>query len=175
MAAVSRSRRSIAGIVMLVSGALLVLALLLPQLGVSGAPWLAAIAYIALVVALLILAFGAVNSTLTKVLLIVAAVGWAVLALNALGLAFPAVLVTISALVAGIALLIAAIVLYVGKEVRNLPALLFIITAALGLLYLLGVIGTLALGATLALVIALAFGAGLIITGVLFAQKERGR
>jgi hypothetical protein len=175
MAAVSLSRRATAGIVLLVAGALLVIAVLLPLLGVAGVPWLVALAYVAITVALAILGFGAVNSTLAKVALIAAAVGWAVLALNAIGVALPAVLVTIAALVAGIAGLIAAIVLYVGKEVRNLPALLFIITMAIGLLYLLGAIGTIAVGSTLGLLIALAFGAGLIITGILFRQKESGR
>ena len=173
MAAVSTSRRSTAGIVFIIAGALLAIAILLPLLGGPAVAWLGAIAYVAIAVAFAILGIGAVNSTLAKVLLIATAVGWALLALVAFGLALPGVLVTIAALVAGVGGLVAAIVLYVGKEVRNLPAILFIVTTALGLLYLLPRFGP-ALG-SLGTVIAVLFAAGLIVTGVLFYQKERGR
>ena len=77
------------------------------------------------------------NSTLAKILLIAAAVGWLLLALVGLGIALPAVLVTIAAIVAGLGTLIAAIVLYVGKEITNMAALAFIIAAVLGLILLL--------------------------------------
>ena len=173
MAAVSTSRRSTAGIVFIIAGALLALAILLPVLKGPSAPWLGAIAFIGIAVAFGILGIGAVNSTLAKVMLIAAAIGWLLLGLNALGLALPSVLVTIAALVAGVAGLIAAIVLYVGKEVRNLPAIIFIVTTALGLLYLLPSIGVSLTG--LSLFIAVLFAAGLIVTGALFWQKERGR
>jgi hypothetical protein len=173
MAAVSVSRRSTAGIVFLIAGVLLALAVILPLVGVAVGGWLAAIAYLAIAVAFLVLGIGAVNAMLTKVMLIAAAVGWAVLGLAAFGLALPSVLITIAALVAGVAGLIGAIVLYTGKEVRNLPALIFIITTALGLLFLLPRIGV-SLG-TLSTVVAVLFAAGLIITGVMFYQKERGR
>jgi len=173
MAAVSMSRRSLAGIIFIVAGVLLALAILLPLVGVAVGGWLAAIAFLAIAVAFAVLGIGAVNSTLSKVLLIAAAVGWLLLAIAAFGLALPSVLITIAALVAGVAGLIAAIVLYVGKEVRNLPAVIFIITTALGLVYLLPRIGVSTAG--LATIIAVLFAAGLIVTGVLFAQKERGR
>jgi len=173
MAAVSRSRRSASGIALLIGGALLLLALLLPLMNVSAA-WLGGLAAAAIAVGLGILGFGAVNSTVAKITLIAAAIGWLILAISGLGINLPSVLITIAALVAGIAGLIAAIVLYVGKEIKNTPALLFIATTALGLLYLLGVIGTLSLG-TLGTVIAVLFAAGLIITGVLFTQTERSR
>jgi hypothetical protein len=60
-----------------------------------------------------------------------------------------------------------------GSSSPNLPAVIFIITTALGLLYLLPRIGVSI--ASLATIIAVLFAAGLIVTGVLFAQKERGR
>jgi len=173
MAAVSMSRRSVAGIIFIVAGVLLAFAVILPLVGVGVVGWLLGIAYLAIAVAFAVLGIGAVNSTLSKVLLIAAAVGWLLLALAAFGLALPAVLITIAALVAGVAGLIAAIVLYVGKEVRNLPAVIFIITTALGLLYLLPRIGVSIAG--LATIVAVLFAAGLIVTGVLFAQRERGR
>jgi hypothetical protein len=172
MAAVSTSRRSTAGIVFAVAGVLLALAILLPKLGVGGLSWLTAISFLAIAAAFAILGIGAVNSTLAKITLIAAAVGWALLGINAF-VPLPGVLVTIAALVAGVAGLIGAIVLYTGKEVRNLPAIIFIITTALGLLYLLPRIGVSLAG--LALIIAILFAAGLIVTGVLFWQKERGR
>ena len=173
MAAVSMSRRSTAGIIFIVAGVLLAFVVILPLVGVAVGGWLAGLAYLAIAAAFAVLGIGAVNSTLTKVLLIAAAVGWLLLALAAFGLALPSVLITIAALVAGVAGLIAAIVLYVGKEVRNLPAVIFIITTALGLLYLLPRIGVSIAG--LATIIAVLFAAGLIVTGVLFAQRERGR
>jgi len=173
MAAVSTSRRSTAGIIFIVAGVLLALAVILPLVGVAVGGWLVAIAYLAIAVAFAVLGIGAVNSTLSKVLLVAAAVGWLLLALVAFGLALPSVLITIAALVAGVAGLIAAIVLYVGKEVRNLPAIIFIITTALGLVYLLPRIGV-SIGG-LATIVAVLFAAGLIVTGVLFFQKERGR
>lgn len=173
MARVSTSRRSTAGIVFIIAGVLLALAILLPLLKGPSVPWLGAIAYLAIAVAFAILGIGAVNATLTKVMLIAAAVGWAVLGINAFGLGLPSVLITIAALVAGVAGLIGAIVLYTGKEVRNLPAVIFIITAALGLVYLLPVIGVGLAG--LATIVAVLFAAGLIVSGVMFWQKERGR
>jgi hypothetical protein len=173
VAAVSVSRRSTAGIVFIIAGALLALAILLPLLGIASVSWLTAIAYLAIAVAFAILGIGAVNSTIAKVTLVAAAVGWAILGLNAFGLGLPSVLITIAALVAGVAGLIGAIVLYTGKEVRNLPAIIFIVTTALGLLFLLPAIGVSLAG--LGTVIAVLFAAGLIVTGVLFFQKERGR
>jgi hypothetical protein len=173
MAAISRSRRSASGIALIVAGALLVLAVVLPLLGLS-APWFVVLAYAAIAVALGILGFGAVINVVAKVALIAAAVGWALLALNGLGLGLPGALITVAALVAGIGGLIGAIVVYVGKEVTNLPALLFVIATALGLIYLLPTAGVSALAGA-ATVIAVLFGAALIVTGVLFRRTERTR
>jgi hypothetical protein len=168
------SRRATSGIVFIVAGALVVLVALLPLLGVA-VPWLGILAYLAIAIALGILGFGAVNSTLAKVLLIAAAVGWLILALVAIPVALPAVIVTIAAVVAGVGGLIAAIVLYVGKEITNTAAIAFIIAMALGLLVLLGgPIGLFSL-ASLAMVVAILFGVALIVTGVLFRRPERRR
>jgi len=173
MAAVSTSRRSLAGVFFIVGGALLLLQLLLALASVASLPWLGTLALLAIAVAFAILAIGAVNSTLAKILLWATAVGWALLALSGL-VALPAVLVTLAALVAGVGGVVAAIVLYVGKEIRNTPAILFIITTVLGLLYLLPSIGVAGLG-SLATVIAIAFAIGLIVTGYLFTRKEGRR
>lgn len=171
MAAVSTSRRSLTGLLLIIAGALLLLAIILPLAGLA-VSWLGGLGYLVLAVALIVFAIGGVNAMLTKVLLIVSGVGWALLALGAFGLALPGVLVTIAALVAGIGTVVAAIVLYVGKEIRNTPALFFIITAVLGLLVLLPSFGVAALAGTLYTIIVVAFAVGLIVTGYLFTRKE---
>lgn len=173
MANTSFSRRAAAGIALIVAGALFVLAAVLPLLGVS-VSWLIILAYVAMAVALGILGFGAVNSIVAKIALIAAAVGWLLLALNLIGLALPAPLLTIAAVVAGVGGLIAAIVLYVGKEIRNYSAIIFIVAMVLGLLYLLGVIGVISYGA-FGVVITVLFGVALIVAGVLFRRTEHGR
>ncbi|MEO5921303.1 MAG: hypothetical protein ABIQ01_09190 [Pseudolysinimonas sp.] len=174
-ATVSVSRRSASGIALIIAGALFVLAAVLPLLGVAAVPWLIVLAYIAIAVALGLLGFGAVNNTVAKICLIAAAVGWLILALVGLGIALPAPLVTIAAIVAGVGGLVAAIVLYVGKEITNMAAVAFIVAMALGLLYLLGsVLAVFSLG-TLGAVVAVLFGVALIIAGVLFRRKERSR
>lgn len=174
MAKVSVSRRASSGIALIVAGALVVLAAVLPLLGVS-VPWFIVLAFAGIAVALGILGFGAVNNTVAKISLIAAAVGWALLALEGLGLGLPAVLITIAAVVAGVGGLIGAIVLYVGKEITNTAALAFIIAAALGLIYLLATpLGVFSL-ADLAVLVVVLFGVALIVTGVLFRRTERRR
>ena len=172
MAAVSTSRRSVAGIVLAVAGVLLLLAILIPQLGGPSLPWLSGIGLLAVAAGFAILGFGAVNGMAAKITLIAAALGWLVLGIAAFGLALPSPIPLLAMLLAGVVGLIAAVVLYVGKEVRNLPALVFIITTALGLISLLPTLGV-TLGATILLVVGILFAAGLIVSGVLFWQKER--
>jgi hypothetical protein len=169
MAKVSVSRRAASGIALIVAGALVVLAAVLPLLGVS-VSWLGAIAYAAIAVALGILGLGAVNNTVVKICLIAAAVGWALLALVGLGIALPAVLVTIAAIVAGLGGLIGAIVLYVGKEITNMAAVAFIVAMALGLIVLLASPLAVFSLANLAFVVAVLFGVALIVAGVLFRR-----
>jgi hypothetical protein len=169
MAKTSVSRRSASGIALIIAGALVVLAAVLPLLAVS-VPWLIVLAYAAIAVALGILGFGAVNNTIAKVSLIASAVGWALLALVGLGIALPGGITTIAAVVAGLGMLIGAIVLYVGKEITNMSALAFIVAGALGLIYLMSaVMGVFSL-ATLAVVVIILFGVALIVTGVLFRR-----
>lgn len=173
MAAISRSRRSSSGIALIVAGALFVLAVLLPLLNVSF-PWFLVLAYAALAVSFVILALGAVNNTVAKVALFAGAVGWALLVISALGVALPGVLLTIAAVVAGLGGLVGAIVLYVGKEITNTPAIAFVIATILGVLFVFGAIGTFAYG-NLSVVITVLFGVALIATGVLFRRTEGSR
>ena len=175
MAAISRSRRSTAGIALIVAGALFVLLALFPLVAPTMTlQWVALLAELAMVVAFVILALGAVNNTVAKVALFAAAVGWAVLALAGLGIALPSVLVTLAVVVAAVAGVVGAIVLYVGKEITNRPALIFVIATALGLVYLLASIGTFG-AVNLGLVLTVLFGAALIVAGVFFRRTEGRR
>ena len=171
--AVSNSRRGIAGIALIISGALFLLAVILPYLNVTF-PYVTTLAEIALVVALAFLAVGAVNNNIVKVSLFAAAAGWAVLALSTLGLSIPSGVLQIAAVVAAVGGVVGAIVLYTGKEVRNRPAIVFIVAMALAALFLLSLVGVLSLG-QLGLIVAVLFGAALIVAGVLFRQSERSR
>ncbi len=173
MAAVSTSRRSLAGIIFIVAGALLALAIILQLLAVAF-PYLGALAHLAIAAALIVLAVGAVNSTVAKIALFAGGVGWFLLGILGLGLALPAPVPLIAAVLASLGMLIGAIVVYVGKEVTNTPALAFVITGIVGLIYLLPTMGISALGA-ISLLIAIVFAAALIITGFLFRQRERRR
>jgi hypothetical protein len=173
MAAISRSRRSLAGIILIVAGALFVLAVLVPLAGVS-APWLYLLAYLAMAVAFVVLALGAVNGTVAKIALFAGALGWLLLALVGVGLGLPAGVTTFAAILAGLGGLVGAIVLYVGKEITNIAAIVFVVATILGLLYLLHLIAVFSLGA-LAPVIIVLFGVALIATGVLFRRVQRGR
>src|SRR5690349_5372861 len=92
MTAASTSRRSTAGIVFAIAGVLLALVIVRPLAGVGLGGSLHAIAFLVIAVSFAILVIGAVNATLTKVLLIAAMNGWALLVLNEFGLGLPAVL-----------------------------------------------------------------------------------
>lgn len=174
MSAISRSRRSASGIALIVAGALLVLGVLAPLVN-STATWFVVLAHAAIAVALGILGIGAVNNVVAKISFIAAAVGWALLALSALSpnLLSPD-LVTLAALVAGIGGLIGAVVLYVGKEVTNTPALVFLVAMILGLLYLLVAFAIIKIDG-IATVLGVLFGATLVVAGVLFRRTERSR
>jgi hypothetical protein len=177
MAVVTNSRRSIAGIVLVVAGALLLLDFVLGLAGVTAlTPWLAFLAYLALGVAFLILALASFRGTITRIALIVGAVGWLLLALALVVTGLPAVLVTVALVAAALGTLIGAIALYVGKEVTNQSAIAFIVTGIVAAIILLARVAGAALG-DFGTVLAVIFAILLIVTGVLFArtQGSRGR
>ncbi len=173
MTAVSNSRRSLAGIVLIVAGVFFLLAIILPLAGVA-APWLVGLAYAAMAVALVILALGALNSTLAKIALFIGAVGFAILALAAFGIALPGILLTIAAVIAALGFLVGAIVVYVGKEIGNTSAIIFLIAAILAAIILLTAAGALGLG-VIATVLTVALAIALIIAGVYFRRKGSRR
>ena len=176
MADVTPSRRSLAGIVLVVAGALLLLNFVLGLAAVTALnPWLTLLAYVAIGVAFLILALASFRGTFTRIALIVGAVGWLLLALN-LVVALPAVLVTVALIAAALGTLVGAIALYVGKEVTNMSAIAFIVTGVVATIILLAAVAAAALG-DFGTVLAVLFAILLIVTGVLFArtQGSRGR
>jgi hypothetical protein len=168
MAAISASRRAASGIALIVAGALFLLAALLPYAGVN-VPWFGVLADLAVAVALVILAIGAVNNLVVKVALFAAAVGWALIALGALGLGLPGVLISIAAVVAALGGVVGAVVLLVGREVANTPALVFVAAMVLGAVYLLVPVPS----AELVTLRTVLFGVALVVAGVLFRLKER--
>lgn len=176
MAAVSTSRRSIAGIILAIAGALLLLNVILGFANVTAlGHWLGTLANLAIGVAFLILAISSFRNTLARIALVVAAVGFLLLALGAV-VALPSPLGTLAAVAAAVGTLVAAIVLYIGKEITNLSAIAFIVTAVILAIIVLAPLVNLALG-TFGTVLALLFALGVLITGILFArvQGERGR
>lgn len=176
MAAVSTSRRSTAGIILAISGAILLISVILGFAGVTAlGVWPAFLAYLGIGIAFLILALASFRNTLGRISLIVAAVGWLLLALG-LVVTLPSPIGAIAAIAAAVGTLVAAIVLYVGREILNLTAIAFIVTAIIGAIILLGGVAALALG-TFAQVLALLFAIGVLVTGVLLArvQGSRGR
>jgi hypothetical protein len=176
MAAVSNSRRSLAGIILAIAGALLLINAVLGFAAVTAlGVWPTTLAYLAIGVAFLILAISSFRNTLARIALVVAAVGFLLLALGAV-VALPSPIGMIAWIAAAVGTLVAAIVLYVGKEITNLSAIAFIATAVIFALLVFAPLLGLALG-TFGSVLALLFAIGVLVTGILFArvQGERGR
>jgi hypothetical protein len=176
MAAVSNSRRSIAGIILAIAGALLLLNIVLGLASVTALGiWLVFLAYLGIGVALLILAIASFKGTITRIALIVGAIGWLLLALG-LVVALPSPIGTVAAIAAALGTLVGAIALYIGKEVTNQSAIAFVVTAIIAAIILLAGVAGAALG-QFGTVLGLLFAIGLLITGILFArtQGSRGR
>ena len=173
MAAMSRSRRAAAGIALIVAGAALLLAVLLPFANLS-VPFLGTIGYAALAAGLVILALGAVNNTVAKVALFAGALGWLILAIASVSAILPGVLVTVGGFLAALGMLVGAIVLYTGREIVQASGAAFVVSAILALVYLLPRLGVSALEA-FSVAWTVALGVALVITGVYFRRTERKR
>jgi hypothetical protein len=176
MAAVSTSRRSLAGIILVVAGALLLLDVVLGLASIAAlSPWLVLLAYLAIGIAFLVLAIASFKGTISRIALIVGAVGWLLLALG-LVVTLPAPLGTVAAIAAALGTVVGAVALYAGKEITNQSALAFIVTAVVVAIILLAGVAAAALG-VFGTVLLIVFGVGLVITGLLFArtQGSRGR
>ena len=173
MAAISRSRRAAAGIAFIVSGASLLLVVLLPYAGLSF-PFLGTIAYAALAAGLVILALGAVNNTIAKVALFAGALGWLILAIASISAILPGVVVTVGGFLAAIGMLVGAIVLYAGREIVQVSGAALVVSAILALVLLLPRLGVPALEA-FSVTWTIALGVALVITGIYFRRTERRR
>lgn len=170
MAEVSTSRRSIAGIILAVAGALLLIDFILGLAGVTAlGGWLGTIAALAIGVAFLILAIGSFRATLVRIALVVGAIGWLLISLSAV-VALPSPVGEIAAAAAALGTLVAAIMLLVGKEVTNLTAIVFLVTAIIGALILAGAFGLDLV--SIAVVLEVLFALGLLVTGILFARVQ---
>lgn len=170
MAAISRSRRSAAGISFIVGGVLLLLAVLFGQTGSPFGTWPTVLAYLAFAVGFIVLAVGSIANLIARIALIVAGAGWAVLALSSF-VAMPGELVTIAAVAAALGGVVGAIVLYVGKEITDRSAIAFIVTTVAAAIMLLVSLGN----AALAILVTVLVGAGFVLTGVLFHWVQRRR
>ncbi len=173
MAAISRSRRAAAGIALIIAGAALLLAVLLPFVNISF-PLLGTIAYAALAAALVILALGAVNNTLAKVALVAGAAGWLILAIASVSAILPAIVVTVGGFLAALGMVVGAIVLYTGREIVRTSGGAFVVSAILALVFLLPRLGVSALEGY-STVWTIALGVALVITGIYFRRTERTR
>jgi len=175
MAAVSTSRRSAAGIALLIGGALILLDVILGFAAVVALdPWLTVLAYLAIGVGFLVLALGSVANIVARVALIVGAVGWLLLALAAAGVVLPSPVGTIAAVAAALGGVVGAIVLYTGKEITDRSAIAFIVTTIAAAVVLLAGVAALDLG-VFGTILWLVVGVGFVVTGLLFARARTTR
>ena len=169
MATTRTSNSRTVGWLFVVAGVLYLLDLLLSHVGGTGGigKYLLFFAYALLAVGFVLLFLWRSVDLLLRIAFIVAAVGWAILALNALGVlgglgTLGAILVLVGVLVAGIVIFMRGIF----TRRAGLAFLVFaIITALLMLTLLTGVL------APLLLILSILFGAALVVTGVLIARR----
>lgn len=170
MAADSRSRRSSAGIAFLVAGALVLLSVVL---GLAGQPlgnWVTVLADLVIAGGFVLLALGTA-SRVARVALLVGAVGWALVALNAF-VGFPQPLILLAMLAAAAGGVVGAIALYRGTEITARSATAFLVTTIAAAVVLLA--AALGLGIpVLGVILSVVFGSGLILTGVMIWRAHR--
>lgn len=174
MAAISHSRRAAAGIAFVVAGALILLVQILALAAFGGlGVWPTVLAYLAIAVGFVVLAVGSVANVVARIALIVGAVGWFLLAIAPV-VALPAPLGTVAALAAAAGGVVGSIVLYTGKEITDRSAIAFIVTTIVAAVLLLAGVAGMALG-VFGTLLAIVFGVGLILTGVLFYRVQGSR
>lgn len=168
----SRTTRSssVAPVLFIVAGVLILLELLLSRVAASGLDvWLIFIAYAAIAVAFLVLFLWRSVDLLGRVAFIVAAVGWAILAIATVAgvgglLTFGIVLALIGTVVAGI-IVFARDLFWRGASIA------FLVAAIVAGLLLLSQLGTF-MPATFDTVLEVIFGIMLIATGVLTGRRR---
>jgi hypothetical protein len=170
--AISRSRRTspLAAWLFIVAGVLILLELLLTHVAASGLDeWLTFFAYVALAIAFVVLFLWRSVDLIARVAFIVAAVGWAILAIAAV--AGVGGLLTLGIVLALIGTVVAGIMVFARGLFSRSASLAFLIAAILAGLLLLGELFSF-LPATLVLIIGVLFGILLVATGVLASRRR---
>jgi hypothetical protein len=154
----------------ILAGVLILLELLLSQVAPSGLDvWLVFFAYLALTIAFVVLFLRRGVDLIARVSFIVAAVGWALLAIATV--AGVGGLLTLGVVLALIGTVVAGIIVFVRGLFSRGGSVAFLIAAILaGLLLLSGLVAF--LPATLGLIVQVLFGILLIATGVLTGRRR---
>jgi hypothetical protein len=169
MATSSRSSRSPVGWFFLAAGVLYLLNILLAHVAPKlSSTWWDFFAYALIAVAFVLLFLWRV-STLLRVAFIVAAVGWALLAIGIV--ASLGGVATIAVILALVGTLVAGILVIIGHTFSRLADLVFLITAILAAILLAHTWLT-ALSGGVETVVAILFGVGLVISGFLIARRR---
>jgi hypothetical protein len=131
--------------------------------------WLYFLAYVALTVAFVAL-FLWRTGILARIAFIVAAVGWALMALASLPIGLGAV-DKVGIILALVGTLVSGILVFARNLFNRQSSTIFLVAAILGAIWLLSLLGGF-LPAILVLIIFIAFAALLIVTGVLYARRR---
>jgi hypothetical protein len=162
--------RSIAPILFIVSGVLILLELLLAHFAANALDiWLVFIAYAALAVAFLVLFLRGLGDLVARIAFIVAAVGWAILAIATV--ASVGGLLTFGIIIALIGTVVAGIIVFARDLFWRGASIAFLVAAIVAGLLLLSEIGTF-MPATFVTVLEVIFGIMLIATGVLTGRRR---
>jgi hypothetical protein len=164
------SRRSPVGWFFLAAGVLYLLNILLAHVAPKlSSPWWDFFAYALLAIAFVLVFLWKV-STILRVAFIVAAVGWALLAIGTVA-SLGSSIATIATILALVGTLVAGILMIVRHTFGRLADLVFLITAILAAL-LLGHSWLTFISGAVETVIAILFGIGLVISGFLIARRR---
>jgi hypothetical protein len=167
----SRTARSfsLAGWMFIVAGVLILLQLLLSKVAPSAVDvWLTFFAYAALTIAFVVLFLGR-SEIIARVAFIVAAVGWAILAIATV--ASVSGLLTIGIILALIGTVVAGIMVFARTLFARSASIAFLVAAlAAGLLLLSELVSF--LPAALGVILVAIFGIMLVVTGVLSGRRR---
>jgi hypothetical protein len=171
MATSRTSNSGTVGWLFVVAGVLYLLDLLLSHVGHTGKldTWLLFFAYVVLAVGFVILFLWRSVDILLRVAFIVAAVGWALLAIATVASVGNG-LVVIAEILALVGTLVAGILVFARGIFTRRGALAFLIFAILAALLLLIAL-TNALTGIIVVILSILFGVALVITGVLVARR----
>jgi hypothetical protein len=153
----------------IVAGVLILLELLLSKVAASTVDvWLTFFAYAALTIAFVVLFLGR-SSLIARLAFIVAAVGWAILAIATVATVAP--LLTIGVILALVGTVVSGIMVFARTLLSRSASVAFLVAAiAAGLLLLSELVAF--LPATLGVILVAIFGIMLVVTGVLAGRRR---